>query len=72
MTEELAQLKSDIQWIRHRLEQGDEAMNRMVHILDGNGSLGLVGKVAILWHGHGWVIGLVGVVVGALLTKWIG
>lgn len=40
--------------------------------VDGGEGLGLRVRVLILWHSYVWVIGIAGVLVGAVLSKLLG
>ena len=68
----MLQLQADVRWIREALEKDNVAIEKISKTLDGNGGLGLCGKVAVLWYGHSWVVGLCGFVVGFMVTKWFG
>lgn len=71
MSDQLGKIQSDLEWIKNRMESNDNVHDKILKILDGNGTMGICGKVAILWYGHSWVVGLCGVVIGALVTKWL-
>jgi len=67
----LVAMERDVQWIKKRLEAGDALLAKLEKIMDGNGKLGLVAKVGILWHLQLWMIGLVGTAVGSTVTAVI-
>lgn len=46
-------------------------VDQMHQILTGNGKLGLVAKVQIMWNAHVWVVGLVGVALGAVICRMV-
>ena len=58
-------LKDQIEKLQHRLDE-------IYVLLNGNGKLGLVGMVLIMWRAQAWIVGLCGVVVGAVLTRILG
>lgn len=69
MTEDqIAALKQDIEWIKKRLQAGDCFLEKLDKIMSGNGTLGLVAKVNILWYAYAWVAGIAGTAVGAAVT----
>lgn len=55
-------LHDDMKEIRRQLED-------IYKLLNGNGKLGIVGMVLVLWRSYVWVASLCGVVVGALIMK---
>ena len=68
----LASIETDLKWIKGRLEAEDSLLERLTAILDGNGKLGMVTKVAVLWYGQVWLVGVVGTLLGAGLMKVFG
>lgn len=65
MTQEILDLKKQIENVQHRVDE--------IHrLLNGNGKLGIVGMVLVMWRAQAWIIGLCGVVVGAVLTRILG
>lgn len=65
MTGDFKTLESQIDQLQHRLDE-------IYKLLNGNGKLGIVGMVLVMWRAQAWIIGLCGVVVGAVLTRILG
>lgn len=69
MTEDqIAAMRQDIEWIKERLQRGDCFLEKLDKIMSGNGTLGMVAKVNILWCAYAWVTGIAGTAVGAAVT----
>lgn len=68
----LATIETDLKWIKGRLEAENSLLDRMAAILDGNGKLGIVTKVTVLWYGQVWLVGALGALLGAGLMRLFG
>jgi hypothetical protein len=55
--------------IRNNMREVRTQIGEIHKLLNGNGKIGLVGMVMILWRGHSWVVGLCGVVLGMLASQ---
>lgn len=65
MMDELRELEAKITRLQAKVDE--------IHrLLNGNGKLGIVGMVLVMWRAHTWLVGMVGVAIGAGVTKAVG
>ncbi len=64
----LGAIEESLSWIKKCLEEGHVTHSKIRGVLDGNGKLGLVAKVGILWYGHAAVVGIAASAVGSVVT----
>jgi len=63
---------NDFDELHCEMQRLTQKIDEILKLLNGNGSLGLVSMVLILWRSYIWVAGLCGVVVGAGVMKLFG
>lgn len=61
-------MESNMEWVKSALETQAGSLEKIHTILSGNGKLGLVSRVQILWHTYVSVVGILGTIAGSLAT----
>lgn len=58
--------------VDNRLKSIESDIDGIMNILHGqSGNMGVITKMQIVWHSYVWLVGLVGVSVGSLVTHWL-
>lgn len=68
---QIRDMANDLQYLRQRIDSQTSSIDSIKNTLRGNGQLGIVAKVSILWNVHIWGVGLIGVALGSLITVLI-